>query len=91
MEGTGTDSFQMFTGKSSQTSLINNWGFVFIIMPEQGLGGGGQSVSLCCLVCLVTEDKPWLPLVSCVTEKGNSTTEIGPQMLKDVFFKKTKV
>lgn len=43
MEGTSTDSFQMFSGKkSSQTALINNWGFVFIIMPELGLGGGGQ-------------------------------------------------
>lgn len=64
VEGTGTDSFQMFTGKSSQTSLVNHWAFVFIIMSELGFGGGGgQSMSLCCLVCLVTEDKPWLPLV----------------------------
>lgn len=65
MEGTSTDSFQMFTGtKSSQTSLINNWGFVFITVPELSLRGEEvKAWSLCGLVCLVTEDKPWLALV----------------------------
>lgn len=80
MEGTSTDSFQMFTGKkNSQTPLINNWSFVFMIVLKPGLGGRRSKHGLCCLVCLVTEDKPWLPLVSCVTEKGNSTAEVGSQ------------
>lgn len=45
MEGTGTDSFQMSTGKSSQTCLINHWSFVFIIVPELGLEGGQVKAS----------------------------------------------
>ncbi len=76
VEGTSTDSFQMFTGrKSSQTSLINNWSFVFIIMSELGLGEEVKAWFLCCLVCLELEDKPRLPFVSYVAEKGNITKE----------------
>lgn len=45
-EGTGSDSFQMVTGKSSQNSLINLRGFLIITTPGTGLEGE-EEVNAC--------------------------------------------
>lgn len=56
-----TDSTQRSTGflkKSTQAALINNWGFVFIIVSVLGsVGGGGEGQSVVLLLHALSSNR----------------------------------
>lgn len=55
-----SDTHEVYKKKSSEATLINNWGFVFITKSEQSWGEV-KAGSPCYVVCLITEDKGQLP------------------------------